>query len=326
MKPKKKKLNPQLVIGNQFIFDTPVDAWDKLIKMFLVQDPTLFEKGHGSLITNAGYTNDLTLYIANPKFDDDFDFGKMFNYSQTKWTSLVSNYVNLDNLDDIREKIKELEFDKAKNRNYNIGFQFADNHGNGKGCLLSGILSRSHYTEKPIISISIRSSEIVTRLPFDLLFFSRLGQYIYGHLDWTLRIDIKQAFADDNVILLYDNREPLVSIFDNDNNDEVRRKDILGRLEEVKSSDSEKYAGYQAYLRAFKVLRPDLHTTKTLLAKDLEIGNWDGLPIPRPCPTVMERNKIKEVYLKLCEKMGLDPSQIVIKGKNHKKRKVLKMK
>lgn len=325
-KKKTKKVKDGLVMGNQYIFENLLKAWDSLIQKFLLQDPELFENNHGAVITNAIYTNDLTLYINTPNFDDDFDFGKYLNYSQTKWTSLLNNYTDLDKLDETKLKIRELEEDKAKNRNYNIGFQFSDIHGNGKGCLLSGIFSRSFYNERPNLTINIRSSEIVTRLPFDLLFFSRFGEYVYGHLDFTITLNIKQAFADDSVILLYNNRKPLEKIFkESEYKNEERSKNILGRLEEVLTGDVSKFTTYQAYLRTLKVLRPDLYPdTKTLLAKDCIIGNWEGIPLPKECPSIIERNRIKDLYLNFVSKYDLDMDK-VSKSKKNKKRKVVKV-
>lgn len=325
-KKKTKKIKEGLVIGNQIIFDKPVEVWDKLIKMFILQEPKLFENQHGSVITNSIYTNDLTIFIENPQFDDDFDFGKYLNYTQTKWTSLLNNYTDLDKLDEAKLQIRELEEDITKNRNYNIGFQFADIHNNGKGCLLSGIFSRSYYIEKPNLTIHLRASEIVTRLPFDLLFFSRLGEYVYGNLDFTITLQIKQAFADDSVILLYNNRESIKDIFDNaENVNEERKTNILNRLDEILTGDPSKFTTYQAYLRTLKVLRPDLYPeTKTLLAKDCIIGDWDGIPIPKECPSIIERNRLKEAWLNFAEKHNFDLSRLN-KSKNSKKRKVVKI-
>lgn len=80
--------------------------------------------------------------IADAKFDPDFDFGKMFGYTMTKWTGLITNYLDLDVLDQAKLMIRKLEENKTVNRNYHIGFHFADNHGSGKGCLVGGIFSR----------------------------------------------------------------------------------------------------------------------------------------------------------------------------------------
>lgn len=325
-KPKNKKNTETLILGNQFIFEDMVTAWENLIKMFILQKPELFENHHGAIITNSIYTNDLTLFINSPNFKDEFDFGKYFNYSQTKWTSLLNNYTDLDKLDEVKLQIRELEEDITKNRNYNIGFQFTDVHGNGKGCLLSGIFSRCYYIERPNLTINIRASEIVTRLPFDLLFFSRFGEYVYGHTNFTVTLNIKQAFADDSVILMYNNYEPIQEVFDKAKNiNEDRKKNLLTRLDDILTGDITKFTTYQAYLRVLKVLRPDIYPeTKNLLAKDCIIGNWDGIPLPTPCPSIIDRNRLKDIWLNQFNKYGFDLTKLN-KPKKDKKRKVVKI-
>lgn len=327
--PKKKKkteIADTVIVGNQYVFSDPLDAWDKVIQKFIKRDTDLFDNGHGAEITNSLHTNDLIFFIESPRFDENFDFGYYFNYGQTKWTSLLNNYIDLDKLDVIKEKIRELEKDKVKNRNYNIGLHFADSHDNGKGCLLSGILSRHYYVEKPILTVVLRTSEVVTRLPFDLLFFSRLGEYIYGHLDFTLKVDIKQAFADDNVILMYNNRVPLKDVLSRCDN-KKRKEYILGKLDEMMKIKEEDFTTYQAHLRSFKVLRPDLYPDrKPLLAKDCEIGNWDGIPLPDVCPSIIDRNNIKKMYLKFTQKYGLNMEKLMGNSSEKvKKKKVIKL-
>ena len=322
---KRAEVLDTVVKGNQYKYNTLVEAWDSLMKKFILQDPKLFENSHGAVITNAIYSNDLVLYITNPVFDDEFDFGYYFNYGQTKWTSLLNNYIDLDKVDDIKRKVRELEDNKTVNRNYNLGLHFADSHQNGKGCLLSGILSRHYYIEKPIFTVVLRASEIVTRLPFDLLFFSRLGEYIYGHTDFTLKIDIKQAYADDNVILMYNNREKMADVLKG-TKDQKRKDTLLNKLDSLLAIKSESdFTTYQAHLRSFKVLRPDLYPNrKPLLAKDCIIGDWEGIPLPDVCPSIVDRNNIKKMYLKMVNKYGLNMEKLTGKDKKKKKKKIIK--
>lgn len=325
-KRKKTETLDRVVIGNQFIYPNPVTAWDEIIKLFINRDKRLFDDGHGADITNSLHTNDLTFWIENPVFQEDFDFGYYFNYGPSKWTGLLNNYIDLDKLDVIKDKVRELEVDKVKNRNYNIGLHFADSHDNGKGCLLSGILSRHYYIEKPIFTVVLRTSEVVTRLPFDLLFFSRVGEYIYGHMDFTIKIDLKQAYADDSVILMYNNREPLEKVLKGCEF-KKRKESILKKYGELMAIREEDFTTYQAHLRAFKVLRPDLYPDrKPLLAKNCEIGNWDGIPLPDVCPSIIDRNNIKKMYLKFTQKYGLNMEKLMQgTSEKTKKKKVIKV-
>ena len=159
----------------------PVDAWEQILENFLVKKPEWFSEGIGYNLTDSLFTYDLVVEISEAKFDPEFDFGKLFGYTATKWTGLITNYLDLDILDQAKLMIRKLEENKAVNRNYHIGFHFADNHGSGKGCLVGGIFSRKIGVDNPEVTVIIRSSEIVTRLPIDMLLFCRMGQYIYGH-------------------------------------------------------------------------------------------------------------------------------------------------
>ena len=185
----------------------PVDAWEKIVENFLCKTKEWFKDGNGYNLTDSLFTYDLWVEIESSIFDPEFDFGKMFGYTQTKWTGLIGNYLDLDVLDKAKSMIRKLEENKVVNRNYHIGFHFADNHGSGKGCLVGGIFSRKIGVEKPEITIITRSSDIVTRLPIDLLLFCRMGKYIYGHEEFTIKLLMKSAWANDTVILLYNNRK-----------------------------------------------------------------------------------------------------------------------
>lgn len=41
--------------------------------------------------------------------DPDFDYGRCFNYKETKWTSLLNNYIDFNKLDLLRSKLRVLK-------------------------------------------------------------------------------------------------------------------------------------------------------------------------------------------------------------------------
>lgn len=129
-----------------FVFKTGDEAWASINKMFIEQDEKLglFSDGQGASITNSLYTYGMSVLIEEAKFDPEFDFGKIMGYTQSKWSSLLNNYLDLDSLDKLKLQIRELEKNKAINRNYHIGFNFADSHGNGKLCMTKNIFSHSY--------------------------------------------------------------------------------------------------------------------------------------------------------------------------------------
>lgn len=290
-----------------FIFENGHQAWSEINKLFINQDPELFSENQGAIITNSLYTYGLSVLITNAEFDPEFDFGKILGYSQSKWSSLLGNYLDLDSMDSLKLQIRELEKNKTINRNYNIGFNFADAHGNGKGCLMSGMFSRMINIDKPRLTILMRASDVVTRLPWDLLLSIRIGEYIYGHKDFTIELFIRSAFADDTSLMLYNGYEPIEPLI-KAIEDKKRRKRLSKTLRRVKrAADDGVDPKYQAYMRVYKIFNPEKYgkEKKSLLAKDCIIGDWDGIPLPEKCPSIIVRNNIKKAYLKFISKYDL---------------------
>lgn len=290
-------------------FENGHEAWAGVNKLFINQEEGFFEGTQGASITNSIYTYGLTIAIDNAEFDDEFDFGKILGYSQGKWSSLLNNYLDLDALDQLKLQIRELEKNKAVNRNYHIGFNFADSHGNGKGCLVSGMFSRMIGTEKPLLTIIMRASEIVTRLPWDLLLAIRMGEYVYGNNQFSIEVIARSAFADDISLMLFNGYEPIEELIQNIPNEE-RRKRLKKTLKKVKKASNDgDDPGYQAYMRVYKIFNPEKYgkDIKSLKAKDCIIGDWDGIPMPKGgCPSITVRNNIKKAYLKFIERYDLD--------------------
>jgi len=307
-----------------YTFEDATTAWSELIKKFLRQDEELFVEGQGAVITGSVYSYGVGILIEKAQFDPEFDFGLIMGYTQSKWSSLLNNYLDLDAMDILKTQIRELEKNKAQNRNYHIGFNFADSHGNGKGCLVSGVFSRMIGVENPRLTIIMRASDIVTRLPWDLLLAIRLGAYVYGHEEFSIELFLRSAFADDISIMLYNGYEeiePLIADIEN----EDRRKKLKKTLKKVKkAAEAGTDPGYQAYTRVYKIFNPEAFNIepKSLKAKDCIIGDWDGIPMPKGgCPSILVRNQIKAAYTKFIKKYNLDAFAEEVKG-----RKLIKFK
>lgn len=291
-----------------FEFENGHEAWASINRLFIEQENGfLFEGEQGASITNSLYTYGLSIFIKNAEFDPEFDFGKILGYTQSKWSSLLNNYLDLDSLDKLKLQIREFEKNKAVNRNYHIGFNFADSHGNGKGCLMSGIFSRMIGIEKPRLTILMRASDIVTRLPWDLLLSIRMGEYVYGNKDFTVELFIRSAFADDYSLMLYNGYEEIEPIIESLKNEDRKKrlKKVLRRVR--KAADKGEDPKFQAYMRVYKIFNPGKYgkEPKSLLAKDCIIGNWDGIPLPDSCPSILVRNQIKNAYLKFIKRYDL---------------------
>jgi len=108
--------------------------------------------------------------------------------------------------------------------------------------------------------------------------------------------------------MLYNGYEPIEPIIEKIKNEE-RRKRLKKALKRVKkASEKGDDPKYQAYMRVYKIFSPEKYGKefKSLFAKDCIIGNWDGIPLPEVCPSILVRNQIKKVYLKFVNKYNLN--------------------
>lgn len=75
---------------------------------FLEIRPRSFDKG---ATANSGVAVAYNVFIKIRKawVDPDFDYGRCFNYKETKWTSLLNNYIDFNKLDLLRSKLRILK-------------------------------------------------------------------------------------------------------------------------------------------------------------------------------------------------------------------------
>lgn len=244
-------------------FHTSTDAWEGLNEALLLGPKEL-----GPFYYKSGciYVYDLVVHIQNPKLDEEFDFGRHFNYSMAKWKSLVSNYVNYEDLDNIKKTV-DIEEAKGKSRVYNIALQFNNKHKHGKNCLLSVVFSRRAISSTPTISIFLRASEATKRLACDLLLFQRIGEYVYGDKPFEMVIHFNQLFNDDNVLLMYHSRKNLFKLFkENPVKDEVLSKrvsELKVTLRDLLDKDPMDIK-YKIYRRVARSIQPNFKRPKTL--------------------------------------------------------------
>lgn len=250
------------------VYNNSLEAWEGLNESFLRNDDWL----EGNLRGGCIYAYNLTIFIRKPELNPEFDFGKHFNYSTRKWSMLVNNYIEPNQLKDIKAMIDEAEASKAHAMKfYNLSYKFDSNHSNSKGCLTSMILSRrGEYNGKPSrnMTVILRASEVTKRLIVDLLLFQRIGEYIWGNQEWSLTIHFNQIFNDDNVLLMYHAHKNIKNILNRSESvDPLRRKQILDKLNKLLATKVEDMP-YKIYKRVITVLRKDLYTTPVTLAKD----------------------------------------------------------
>ncbi len=276
---------------HSFEFATSMEAWEKINEMFLYHSRKLFKFG-ASYTSGMSAVYNIFINIRKAWVDPDFDYGKMFNYREQKWTTLVNNYLNLNKLDLLRSKVRY--FQSKYNQNYNISYSFDNTHDNGKGCLLAATFSRRLNDDIPVITVMLRSSEITKRLIFDLLLVQRMGEYVYGEkATFMINIFASQMYCNTETLVMYHTYKDI--------------KDILSTKPSTKWTESvletynkfmddpHSFSSYKVFLRTAKCLRPDVFKGhyKPLKAKDLKL-EYDEIEYPEDCITLSQRKKFKK--------------------------------
>ena len=191
-------------------FATSQEAWEKLNEGFLRLDPILFGKG---AMANSGVAVVYNVFIKIRKawVDPEFDYGRCFNYKETKWTILLNNYIDFNKLDLLRSKLRVLR--NKYNQNYNITYMFNNHHDNGKQCLIAATFSKRFGEDIPVITMVVRASEITKRLIFDFLLIQRMSEYVYGP-DQSVQINLfaTQMYGNVETLLMYHTHKPLKKV------------------------------------------------------------------------------------------------------------------
>lgn len=274
-------------------FATSQEAWEKLNEAFLRLDPVLFDKG---ATANSGVAVVYNVFIKIRKawVDPDFDYGRCFNYKETKWTSLLNNYIDFNKLDLLRSKLRLLK--NKYNQNYNVTYMFNNHHDNGKQCLIAATFSKRFGEDIPVITMVVRASEITKRLIFDFLLIQRMAEYVYGP-EQSVQINLfaTQMYGNVETLLMYSAYKPLKKVIKGIDNPWTKRvkevyKKILNGIEKEWSS-------FKVFFRSFKVLRPDLYEYQALLAKDLLL-EYEDIEYPENVISYSQRKAYKKKLLK----------------------------
>lgn len=243
------------------VFTNFMEAWESINLMVL--SPTHFERGRYRVVDvgKARYFYNVMFEVISPQVDPEFNFGRYFNYTKAKWNSLVKNYVNINELKELKNQIL------ANNKKvYNIPYQFTNNHKHGKECLISLVVTKkAGKGQKPQLSVYMRASEVTKRLICDFLLIQRIGEYLFDGQEFTVVFNIVQMFNDDTVLLMfhaYKNIKPYLK--------EHGEVELLKHLKSFIKKDPTDVK-YKVHKRALKVLRPDLFTYPQTLVKDCNL-------------------------------------------------------
>lgn len=255
---------------SNFEYATSQEAWEQLNIYFLNNERKISKKGGGKYGPQL-IAYDMFIHIRKAWVDPDFDFGNIFGYRKQKWSGLVNNYVNLNYLDLLKSEV--LERVNKRSQNYNLSMRFENFHGSGKNCLLSLTISRRIGLDHPIISFSLRSSEITKRLLFDFLLVQRIAEYIFGEKQYvSIQFFAINIYQNTEAFTMFDNHIPIKSFI------KKRRKGyddwqqrLIDTLHKFKTIEPKKIT-YKVHLRSVKQLQKingkPLSGDRPMLAKD----------------------------------------------------------
>lgn len=278
-------------------FATSQEAWEKLNEYFLQMNPILFNRG---ALANSGLAvcYNIFLRIRKAWVDPEFDYGRHFNYTSSKWSVLLNNYIDFNKLDLMRSRIRTLK--NSYNQNYNVTYIFNNKHDNGKQCLIAATFSKRFQEDIPVITMVLRASEITKRLMFDFLLVQRMAEYVYGpNQSVQLNLFATQMYGNTETLIMYDAHKPILKVikkYDNPWVDNVKK--VYKKFKEGTEKD---FYSFKVYFRSFKVVRPDLYQYKPLLAKNLVIED-DPIEYPENCISYSQRKKFRTKYLRKLKK------------------------
>lgn len=215
-----------------------------------------------------------TIFIKRLWVNPNIDFGNYFGYRPQKWNSLVSNYIDKDELLEVIKEVQTRE--QSNSKNYNVSFQFSNKHGHGKGCLLSLTFSRvpKQSTGKPILHLKIRSSEITKRLLMDLLLVQRVAEKAYGRVKPHLVVNVSKLYVNGEAWTMYNNHKPLKE-YDKHYTHEycLKLRNLLRKFTTIDIDEVK----YKVHKRCVRQLQRDknghpLSGNKPMLAKELQLN------------------------------------------------------
>jgi len=243
-------------------------AWEGINELFLDTPSSLLKEYNGVRQARAMYLYNVSILVEKPELDPEFDFGRLFNYTNQKWKMLMGNYINMGELRELKEELNTYIGGK-KPKPYNISYNFSNTHKHGKKCLLALLLTKRFGDNIPYITLYLRSSEITKRLSVDFLLAQRIGEYLFEGNPFKVVFNINQLFNDDTVLLMYGAYKDISHILKNGKNEYCSI--LYKRLKEMLQGEENQFKSYKVHWRAFKVLRPDLYTYPCTLAKECKL-------------------------------------------------------
>jgi hypothetical protein len=235
-----------------------VSAFTEINRYMIVENEGITNNGFISKSQNIMYNTMVNIHKSY--IPETYDFTRTVNYRPAKWSSLVRNYVDMGHLQEICAVVQSRELKKAAA--YTISFHFSNQHGGGKGCLLTCTFTRRPGNESPILVVSVRASEVYKRLMVDLVLLHRIGEYAYGEgADFSIELWLPHAWQGVSWAAMFLGTCTLKKLKEIEQqvkeHPTVFSKAVFEKLEYFKSVDWSKFS-YNADKRAAKVIQRDV--------------------------------------------------------------------
>ena len=255
---------------NNFHFKNSQSAWEFLNESFFNHSDELIEDKGAIRNGTELELHDVFIFINKAKVNSNIDFGNYFGYRQQKWTGLVNNYIEINELESFKKEVQSREATNSKN--YNVSMHFRNIHGHGKGCLLTLTASRRTQYDTPIITVTMRSSEITKRLLLDLLLIQRVSEFIYSkQARCSIQLYATKMYQNAESFSMYNNHKPFEE-FDDGGKSEWQNKvrSILDKFLNCNIDDIK----YKVHKRSVRQLQRDkngnpLSGNRPMLAEEL---------------------------------------------------------
>jgi hypothetical protein len=252
-------------------FGSSQEAWEG-INEYLVLNAENIPKNNGLKYGSLIIAYNVFISIRKAWVDPEFDFGRIFSYRIQKWNKLLTNYVNLNQLDLVKAEVEMRE--RKNTSNYNVSFLFDNNHLSGHGCLLHITFINRPKTIYKIMQVSLRSSEVTKRLLLDFLLIQRIGEYIYGKdADLTIEFFCPNVYITAENFVMYDNIKPIRKLLRGRELTPFQTK-VMEAIKKFKNTAIEDIS-YRVFRRAARSLQLDTEGNpvnyKPLFAKNLKL-------------------------------------------------------
>lgn len=255
-------------------YKTSQQAWEDLHRYFLNCTKEIESTPGGGRYGGQMRVFDMYIRIDQAWVLPTFDFGNMFGYRQQKWTTLVNNYVDREELEILKKEVAERELRGSKN--YQLSMVFHNKHKHGKNCLLSLTVSKRGSRDDIFLVFTLRSSEITKRLLMDFLLVQRIGEYIFGpEQKFGLICQPVNIYMNPEAFTMFDSHISLKKLVDKKRKErDSWQTRTLALLEKFKTIDVDKVT-YKVHKRCVRQLqRPNgypLSGNRPMLAKDLKL-------------------------------------------------------